>query len=226
MRFFRFCLRFFPCLILALTITFFGCAKVNPLYNRVSELRSHLFIGNSEHFSIAACYGFKETPFNNDAVLGEKVYSLHFKIDNEFNQNATYSLSFNLYEKEYSLDFKFNPVTHNLSAAVELENFNEKQFSVTVSSGGISELITLTSIVPDGTIDYKTALDYLYQNQRPLVDSFIDENGDFNAEIYTRVIVKDDKPYWYVGIASGGGNLKALLIDGFSGEVLAIREIF
>ena len=48
------------------------------------------------------------------------------------------------------------------------------------------------------------------------------------GEIFTsvKVIVKDDKPYWYVGIASGGGNLKALLIDGFSGEVLAIREIF
>ena len=41
-----------------------------------------------------------------------------------------------------------------------------------------------------------------------------------------RVIVKDQLPYWYVGFASGNEQLKALLVDGINGEVLAIREIF
>ena len=41
-----------------------------------------------------------------------------------------------------------------------------------------------------------------------------------------RIFVKNDSPYWYVGIASGNGKLKALLIDGASGELLAAREIF
>ena len=54
----------------------------------------------------------------------------------------------------------------------------------------------------------------------------LDQDGNFNAELYMRVIVKDQLPYWYVGFASGNEQLKALLVDGINGEVLAIREIF
>ena len=39
-------------------------------------------------------------------------------------------------------------------------------------------------------------------------------------------IVKEKKPYYYVGFASGNDKLKALLIDGLTGKTLAIREIF
>ena len=70
------------------------------------------------------------------------------------------------------------------------------------------------------------ALDFLYSDQQNLIKAFCDEKGAFNAEIYARIIVKNDKPFWYIGIASGNNNLKALLIDGFSGKTLAIREIF
>ena len=40
-----------------------------------------------------------------------------------------------------------------------------------------------------------------------------------------RIIVKKEKPYWYIGLINQDGTTKALLVDGFSGEVLAIRKI-
>ena len=216
----------FITVITILSIFLFGCTKVNPLISAVSELRSDLFEGTGEHFTIKACYGFKEAPFNNDASVGEKAYLLTFRLMDKETDGATYSLTLDFDGKNYKTDFKLNPVTDTVTAFIEIESFNQKEFTVTVSSGGTSEEITLTSIVPDGAIDYKTALDFLLNNQSELVNAYTDEEGNFTAEIYARIVVKNGAPYWYIGIASGNGNLKALLIDGFTGETLAIREIF
>ena len=213
--------------LLAFCCLFFtACKKVNPLYERVSELRLSLYEGQSENFTISASYGFKETPFNNDSSVGKKVYILSFKLFGKETDGVSYTLKFEFEQQNYSATFKLNPVTHNLTASVELDNFNENEFSVTISGGGAPETVNLRSILPEKTIDYKKALDYLYADQQPLIKAYLDDNGNFNAEIYARVLVKNQKPYWYIGIASGNGNLKALLIDGFSGKVLAIREVF
>lgn len=215
------------CFLLAFFIIFsFGCKQENPLYNSVSELRSDLYEGKGENFSVMAFYGFKETPFNNDAAVGDKVYMLTFRLLNNQIDDATYTLSTTLNGQNFEREFKLNPVSHALTQSIEIENFSLKEFDVTITCGAISEKIKLTSIVPNNTISYKTALDRLYSEQKELVKVYTDQNGNFNAEIYTRIVVKDQKPYWYVGIASGNENLKALLIDGFSGEILAIRDIF
>ena len=217
--------------LIALFLAFFtfftvGCTKQNPLYDKVSELRCFLYEGKSENFNLKASYGFKETPYTNDAVVGERAYTLSFRLEEKETDNATYSLELSLDGITYNADFKLNPITHTLSASVELENFNRNEFLVTIHSGSTSQTINMNSIIPSGTIDYKTALDHLYKDQTQLLSVYTDSNGNFNAEIYARIVVKNLKPYWYIGIASGNGNLKALLIDGFTGETLAIREIF
>lgn len=203
-----------------------GCAATNPLTKSVSELRSDIYCGTGEHYSLSACYGFIESPFDNDAIVGTRKYFLRFKLNDKQLTQAAHTVSLNYENKNYSADFKLNPVTHTNIAEIIIEGFKLKEFEVSVSSGGVSEVITMRSILPENTISYTAALDFLYKHQRHLVDSFINKEGEFKAEIYVRVIVKENHSYYYVGIASGNGNLKALLIDGFTGEVLAIREIF
>ena len=51
-------------------------------------------------------------------------------------------------------------------------------------------------------------------------------NGAFGAEITLRVFVNNEKPYWYVGLVRGEHKVVALLIDGVTGDVLAIRELY
>ena len=41
-----------------------------------------------------------------------------------------------------------------------------------------------------------------------------------------RIFVKDLKPYWYIAIANSENKLKAMLIEGFSGELLAVKDVF
>ena len=220
----------FICFILCLTAVFLscsifcGCTTKNTLVQYVSELRSDLFFGQSQNYSLKAGYGFKETPYHNDGNVKQKEYSLTFRLEDKETDQLLYSLSMTVNSNVYSAEFKINPVTHALTAEIKIDDFNLKSFDVEISVGSNKETVTMHSILPENTISYEKALDCLQEKQSKLLASYYDQNGVFNAEIHIRVLVKDQKPYWYVGLAKNK-NLKALLIDGVSGEVLAIREV-
>lgn len=219
-------LRFCFCFIIVFTMLFCACKTPNPLHSLVSELRSDVYSGSGETISLTACYGFNETPLKSDGKVGERVYALQFKLKDKSIDLVSYSLSFDFNNQTYKSDFKQNPITHTLTAVIEVNGFNKKEFEVSVNYGSINEVITLTSKVPENTLTYSQALDCLYSEQRALIDSYQNTNGDLELEICARVIVKNERPYWYIGLRGSNGALKALLIDGFTGDTLAIREIF
>ena len=212
--------------LLLIVIPFSGCGSKETLDKYVSELRSDVFEGKSQSYYIRAGYGFKETPFINDGLVGEKATSINFRLSGDLKDGATYTLSFFNGTETTKQDFTLNPVTHALSTTIEVDNFTQKEFSVNVISSGKTESVKLKSILPDGTLTSSAALKSLSENQAELIENFTDPDGNLKAELYMRVLVKDQKPFWYVGIASGNEQLKALLVDGITGEVLAIREIF
>lgn len=212
-------------IILGCLFCFTSCSKTTQLENNLCELRSDIFTGKLDDISINACYGFRETPFGVDNKINQRVYALQFKLLNLETTDTTYSIKLNFLEKEYSAQFKLHPVTHSLTAFIEIENFNSKEFSVLLCCGDDQREITLSSIVPKNTLSYTQALESLQSNCPDLIKSFKDENGTFLAEVFMRIIVKNDKAYWYVGLAKNKDYLKALLIDGATGEVLAIREV-
>ena len=137
----------------------------------------------------------------------------------------TYNLSFSTGENTYSSTFKLNPITHTLTAVIEIYDFDLKEFTVQISTSSLSESVTLKSTLPENTISHETALKCVQENQSQLIKNYIDQDGNFSADVCARVIVKNDKSYWYIGFTKNGV-LKALLVDGLNGEILAIREIF
>lgn len=203
-----------------------ACKSQSMLIDRVSQLRLDIFSGKSEHFLVKAWYGFTETPFDNDGNVKERVYQLTFSMPNLDVSNSTYTVNMEHNKKTYSQTFSVNPVTSAVNAVLNVSDFNLKEFIVTIKCDSFSQDVTLKSILPDNTLSYQNALSCLEKNQKTLIDSYYDQNGNFTAEIHLRVLLKDDKPYYYVGLASANGNLKAFLLDGITGEVLAIREIF
>lgn len=218
---------FYLTLCLMLLCLFSGCKKqTNPLYDRVSELRSDIYYGQSQTAKISASYGFKEFPYAFDKTVGQKKYLLTLRLVDADLTETSYSISLVFKGKEYSSTFKLSPLNNDLSTYFEIPNFDLKQFDVTLKNGSEKEKITLKSIVPPDTITYKKALDYLKKDKPTLLNAYTDQNGKFLGEIFMRVIVKDGASYWYVGIATDKNNLKALLIDGKSGKILAIREVF
>ena len=212
--------------ILCLIIPFSACKKQEKtLEPYLTELRSDSFYGQSQNFTIKAGYGFSYIP-TNDGKDTVKQYALTLKLTDGYEHDVSYTISFSFKDKTYSSKLTLNPVTHSLTTKINVEGFNLKEFTVQISSASNSESAILKSTVPDGTISYLTALKYLEKNQAELISSYRDKSGNFTADICARVVVKDDKAYWYIGLSDKTGDLKALLLDGKTGEVLAIREVF
>ena len=216
----------FSIFTLSLSVFIVGCASSDQLSNHLSELKSDIFYGESQNYTIKASYGFIETPYVNDGAVKTIENTLSFRLVGKESDNTSYSVTLSFNGKDYKSDFKFHPVNDTLSATIIIDDFNQKEFSVNIVSASLSEKVVLKSILPKDTLDYKTALNHLNKEQASLIKSYLDADGNFTAEIYMRVLVKDEKPYYYVGFASGNDKLKALLVDGLTGKTLAIREIF
>ena len=221
----KFFVLFFSSVCIFCSLFLFSCSKKEDLSKHVSYLRQIEYNGQGENFKIRCFYGFKETPFINDGQQKEKVYGLTFRLlDKELDQ-TTYSVNLDFNNEQYQKDFAFDQVNHCLSAFIEVDNFAENSFPVTIKGGSLAEKIDLISIVPEKTLSYASALDKLNQSNPSLINAYRNEEGEFIGEIHMRIIVKKEKPYWYIGLINQDGTTKALLVDGFSGEVLAIRKI-
>ncbi len=206
------------CLLFLVSCCFLsGCKDTPSLYGYVYELQSDVFEGQSQNYNLKAVYGYK--------TENEKIYRLTIKMVGKEADNATYTLSLDYGGKNYRTEFALNPVTGNLTAKLEIEDFTAKEFSVTVTYSSEIESVTLKSLLPSDCADPKTAVDSLFKSQTDLIANYYD-GETFNGKIVMRALVKNDKPYWYVGLEKPSGDVKALLVDGISLEVLAIRDIF
>lgn len=213
-------------ILITFSTLFIGCQKQQTLDGYVSQLRSDIFEGSSQNVSLKCTYGFKEQPYKNDGIKGQTVSLLTFKLLNKETDDVTYTLSMELNGEILKGTFSLNPVSDSVTCELPTEDFNIKEFTVKVSFAGNTENIVMRSIIPENTITYSKALLTLAKSQSVLISHYMSEEGVFLAEIHARILVKDGKAYWYVGIVDKNADTKALLIDGTSGEVLAIREIF
>ena len=216
---------FFFCLLFITLFPFIcGCENKSPLLDSVSLLRQDIYCGEFGDKVLNASFGFREYPFCDDGKAGEKVYYYDFKlsiIPDEVKRTVELTLN----GKDYSADFKLDPVSSEYKAEIETDNIRLSEFTVNVKSGSENCLVTLRSLIPENCISYEKAITCLEKDQKSLISAF-SSDGKFNAEIYLKIFVKNQKPYWYVALLQGNGKLKALLLDGLSGETLAIRDIF
>ncbi len=210
-------------LLLILIGTSAGCKKADPYLNYVSELRQEIYKGYAENTEITAVYGFCETPYLNDGKTGNLIYGLTFKLHIVPDETKRV-IKFTSGDREYSAPFGLDDITSEYKATVEIKADMGKEFAAALILGDATVPVVFKSIVPDNCITYETALKTLEDKQSTLLNSYI-KDGTFAAEIYMRIFVKDGAPYWYIGIAAGNDRLKALLIDGVSGDLLAVRDI-
>lgn len=199
----------------------FGCNKALDLMPYVTELKSDIFTSQNSSYNLKANYGYK-------TYNGTKIYNLTFIFmdNNNILANVTYSISLDYNGVTYKKSFTYSPVSHNFVAKLEVPNFIEKEFNVSLLFSSENINITMKSCLPENTISPSTALKNLVEKQPSLIKTYLTDTNIFLGEITLRVLVKDEKPYWYIGLFDEQGNLKALLIDGFTGDLLAIREIF
>ncbi len=213
-------------LSLILTISLFGtgCKKQLDLYTYVSDARTDILMANTKTLSLKAETGFKESPLVLDGVKNKTSYYLTIYILDGYNDNVTYSISFNINNVEYKGKFDLSKTTSKLFVTFELDS-TVSQITAQLNSGNVNERVEFKSIKPDGTKNARDGLNSLLTSQPDLISNYT-VDGVFMGEIAVRLLVENNKAYYYVGLTDVKGKTKALLIDSETFEVLAIRQIF
>lgn len=211
-------------LILPFIIIFCSCKEENPYIKHISDLQEDVYTGNVGDINVSAVYGFREYPFLNDGVVGDTVCRYVFKLD-VIPDGVHRSIELENDGKIFTAEFETDRITSEYKAQIETYKHFEKSFNITLICGSEKMPVTLTSILPDDCLTYEQVLQILTTEQKSLIDVYTSDDV-FNAELYMRVLVRNGTPYWYVGIASGSGKLKALLVDGISGKLIAMRDVF
>ncbi len=215
-------LRFFLVSLALLGVFLFvGCKKQNIRYDQyVSELRSNIFLAETETLSVRIYSVTKETPYVADGVPQEssprtEVYLVAPEGD------EVCALTFTVGGKEYGGEMSFDNVRAEYYFYCTLDTSALREIVCKINYGGTECELTATSVRTESTLSPSAILNGLLVAEQPLFAGLTDKYG-FSGEIYVRLIF-EEKPYYYVGVIDRNGNITAFLINGETGKILAKR---
>ena len=219
--------RFLPLKILLCVVAVFllglcsACSQKINYFDYVSELRSDIFLAESDGFSLRIYAVTKENPYVMDGIPKERstrveAYLLAPEGD------KTCNLSFTYEGKEYGGEMSFDNVK------------TEYYYSCTLALSGATELpcrieygdrvldLNALSVRTADTLTPENVLTIIETEETELFTSLTDKYG-FAGEIYLRLIY-EDSPYYYVGIIDRNGSIHAFLVNAKTGKILAKRS--
>ena len=224
-RFFKKFLIIFFTFLLAVLFIFSGCKNngKSSLLPYISELKKDILFGENETYVVCATCGYEEVPLNLDGKVDKTQNKLTVFLTGE-NKDAKTEIGLHINGEIYKQTLTYDPISSKGRAAFPLD-IKEKSLTVSVYENGRESVINLKSKIPEDTVDYETALKTFEKSQKNLISNYT-ENGVFKGEISMRILEKEGKAYYYLGLTDKTGKTKALLIDGKSCDILAVRDIF
>jgi len=208
-------------LILLFLCIFCSCKTQTNYFDYVSELRSNIFIANTEELSLRIYAVEKENPYLADGIKQETATRAEVYLTAP-EGNKEYNLSFTIGENTYGGDMSFDNVKTEYYYACTLDISNEKSIPCKIQCGDTVMEMNATSVRTETTLSAKYVLENLATEEAELFTAMTDKYG-FTGEIYLRLIY-EDAPYYYVGVIDRNGGINAFLINAQTGKILAKRK--
>ena len=199
-----------------------SCNKTTDLYDRVSQVRTACYTGESNSFTVTAYSEMREYPLKADGYAGEMHDYIILKVQFKNTENALItglSVDFSL-DKAYSASMPYKAETDAYVAVVAVNELPENNFTVTITYDNESENVSLERS-GNKTVSPTDALKVATDHKKALLGELTAKNADF--EIMIRVMLESGKLYWYVGIVETEYTT-ALLISA-DGKVLAEKRL-
>ena len=198
---------------------FSSCTSESKYTPYISQLRTDVFVGEGENYSLQIFAEQREIPFINDASAREKHNLLTVRVlncDKPLKITLTYS------NQELSCDAEYNPHAMSMTASFKVTSFPSGKLTAYIE-GEFTEQIECVSKKREDSISPLTALNNVISQRKDFINS-ISSNGELNAEIYVRLLVEKDSNFYYVGFGLGSNKITAFLLDGKTGEIIAGKD--
>lgn len=189
----------------------------------VSSFRQGVYEGSIDDYKITAYTELREEPFLLDGFVGEKVNVITIKLEKEQGSLDGAKVRLNYGENSCEGTFDYNPLNGKFICEIEVENLpTESNITAIIKSEEIEKSCQLTTKKLSSTITQKEVLNMI-KKQEPEIIKNLFENNNVTTEIHVRLIAEENKNYYYVGLVQKDGKIKAFLLDGSTGEILAKR---
>ncbi len=218
-KFCRYALLFL--LLFCLPFLLSACKQKLNYFDYVSELRSNVFIAQTEEFSLRIYAVNKEAPYVPDGIpqaVSPRVEVYLVAPEG----NKTTNITFQIDEKSYGGEMSYDNVKCEYYYSQTLDVSARNAIDCLVKYGDKEVQLRAASVVTKNTLPPETVLDQLLQARPEPFTALTDEYG-FAGEIYLRLIY-EDAAYYYVGVIDRTGKINAFLINAETGKILAHRE--
>ncbi len=193
-----------------------ACAPYD--YTRhLSEVRSDLFLAQSEAFTLTLACVSREYPYADDGIACPMTDYVEISLvpTGDVPQKAE------VYTPNGGGEASFDAVSGEYRYSEGVDAFPQEQIALTVVWGEARHEIVATSVKSEKTVSPQDALSVLVHEEREALGRMERENvfcGEFRIRLLRR-----DKNYYYAAVLNGETCI-ALLLDADTGEVLARRE--
>ena len=196
-----------------------ACKQKTDYDQKISQLRTDVFVYECQNFTLTAFSEIVETPLTDDGVKGktEKLITFRLRSTNSNYFDQMPQINFTLADKNYSANFEFKQIPTILSCSVNVDDMPSSAFDISLRADGTQNTITLQSVKNSTTKSYNQVLKSLLNDQ-----SFL-EIVSGQVEIRIRLIHNDGYDYWYVGLITPNKTISYLL-DGETLEIIAKKD--
>ena len=210
----------FLLIIVSIFTTSYACQK-DTLKTHVSQCRTDVFMGESQNYTATIFCEKRETPFVNDAYVGELKNYLIVRIHNLNAQGVSIVIKYQNYT--FESETSYDPIITSLVATIPVKKLPTSTMTLSIVSENSTETLTLSSMLKATTITPNQALSSI-SKEKPSFIKNLYQDGKIKAEVYIRLLVEEDLNFYYVGFATGNGQIDAFLLDGESGKIIAGKE--
>ena len=213
--------KMFLLLVPLFALPFLAACKQEDYSRHLSDVRSDLFVAETEEFSLAISCITRETPYAADGVACNTLKLIEIAVKPSESTDGSKSYRIELSgEPAISGELSYRTVKGDYFLSQGVSAFPEGSVTVRLSEDGKTTEIAATSVKTEKTLSPEEALNFAVDAERELVGRMTAGNT-FEGEFTVR-LMRRSRNYYFVGITGKQENA-ALLIDAETGEVLARR---
>ena len=209
-------------LILLLLCTLSSCKQEMDYFPYVSELRSNVFLAETNGFSLRVYAVTKESPYRPDGIPRERNTRLEaYLTAPEGNKTCRIFLSIDGQDFQGEMSYDGIKAEYFFSCSADVSQMST--LPCRIEYNGKTVALNAFSIRQNDTLSAQEILKTLQGLEVDLFTSLTDSYG-FAGEIYIRLIYEEN-PYYYVGVIDRKGKVNAFLLNAQTGKLLAKRTV-
>lgn len=216
-------------MLLLVIIPFSACGKTSiDLNDYLIEERNNLFTASDSVYNATLSTGLRETNYNLDGIVNEKVEFgvLTFsRNDNQPLANDTYTYSVKINEENLTGTLEKSPTDNSYVIDLEMVAPEEAEIAVEINFTGYKFKQTLENKSSEFTVDKNMALEIANTELKTNLENLTADKNN-KLEVVMKLL-KDgsnteiNNYFWYVGVVTTNGDTLGVLIDANTSNIIA-----